>query len=111
MGYGLMKAVYAPDDTAVRFGLELRFWRERQGYSMTKLADAADCDYSYISRIESGHRLPTRKWAIQLADALYLSGPQRARFLSLAGYTEYPFDNDIATALVSWLRLRGIHAD
>jgi len=101
----------APDDTAVRFGLELRYWRERQCLSQAWLAGLAGYSPGAVSRLESGTRVPSRQTVLALADALYLTGAARVRFLSLAGMLEYPLDNDTAAALCTWQRNVGITAD
>jgi transcriptional regulator with XRE-family HTH domain len=98
----------APDGNGIRFGLELRYWRERQGYSQERLGVLIGGDHSYISRLESGTRMPSRETALRLADALHLQDGQRIRFLSLCGISEYPLDNSTALTLAWMLRQNGI---
>ena len=40
------------------FGSLLKTLRERHGVSQSKLAERADFDHSYVSRLESGARMP-----------------------------------------------------
>lgn len=97
----------APDGSADRFGLELRYWRERQALSQSRLADLIGYSHGAISRLESGSRAPSRASALVLADALCIAGVDRLRFLSLAGVIEYPLDPDVAAVLCIWQR-RGL---
>ena len=44
----------------VTFAPLLREYRDRRRLSQSRLAEAAGFDHSYVSRLESGTRMPTR---------------------------------------------------
>ena len=52
------------------FGLAVRIFRERQGWSQAQLAEASKVDRAYISRIELGNVDPGLETQRRLADAL-----------------------------------------
>ena len=69
------------------FGHVLRAYRERAGLSQLRLGRGAGLhDQSFVSRVESGQRKPTRATTEALADALGLEDADRARLLVAAGY-------------------------
>lgn len=68
------------------FGLTLKDYREARRVSQSKLAVRAGFDHSYVSRLESGARTPTRDAVAQLADALELDGMHHDKLLVSAGY-------------------------
>src|SRR4030088_691774 len=55
------------------FGLAVRIFRERQGWSQAQLAQSAGIDRGYISRIESGSVDPGLEIQRRLANALSIS--------------------------------------
>ena len=68
------------------FGGVLKEFREGRRVSQSKLAQRAGFDHSYVSRLESGARTPTRDAVEQLAEALELSGVQQDELLVSAGF-------------------------
>lgn len=62
--------------------------RELRGrtISQCRLADLAGLDHSYMSRLESGGRLPSRAVVARIADVLGLTGGDRARLFLAADY-------------------------
>lgn len=70
----------------VAFAASLRELRERRRLSQSRLAEAAGFDHSYVSRLESGSRMPTRDAVLKLADALQLEDTERDSFLAAAGF-------------------------
>jgi transcriptional regulator with XRE-family HTH domain len=68
------------------FGGVLRDFRERLGVSQAKLAKLAEFDHSFISRLESGARMPTREAVDRLAAALRLEPEERDRLRNAAGF-------------------------
>ena len=68
------------------FGALLRTMRERQGVSQSKLAERAEFDHSYVSRLESGARMPARDAVDRLGEALALERPQLDALLAAAGF-------------------------
>jgi transcriptional regulator with XRE-family HTH domain len=82
----------------------------RAGLSQNKLADRADVDPSFISRIRTGDRHPSRGMVKQLADALGLGpgDPIRSALLVSAGYADErgprPMTNPLAYDLDDALR-------
>ena len=53
-----------------RFGAHLKQLRELGGFSLRKLADEADVDFSMIHRIEKGESNPSLLMMVSLAEAL-----------------------------------------
>ena len=68
------------------FAAALKAAREVAGVSQSKLAERAGFDHSYVSRLESGARTPTREAVLQLADALGVDGAGRDGLLAAAGF-------------------------
>lgn len=69
-----------------QFGATLKRYREVRRVSQSKLAERAGFDHSYVSRLESGARTPTRDAVQQLADALELERLQQDELLASAGF-------------------------
>ncbi len=69
-----------------QFGATLKRYREARRVSQSKLAERAGFDHSYVSRLESGARTPTRDAVQQLADALGLERMQQDELLASAGF-------------------------
>lgn len=74
------------DRTGVGFGITLKKFREARRVSQSKLAGRAGFDHSYVSRLESGARTPTRDAVEQLAIALELEPVNRDELLASAGF-------------------------
>jgi transcriptional regulator with XRE-family HTH domain len=68
------------------FGNLLKGMREKRGVSQSKLAERAEFDHSYVSRLESGARMPTRDAVERLAEALNLEQSQLDTMLAGAGF-------------------------
>ncbi len=68
------------------FGGLLKTMREARRVSQSKLAERADFDHSYVSRLESGARMPTRDAVERLAGALSLSQTEEDGLLAAAGF-------------------------
>ncbi len=68
------------------FGPALKRFREERRVSQSKLAERAGFDHSYVSRLESGARTPTRDAVEQLAIALGLERVQQDELLASAGF-------------------------
>ncbi len=74
------------DRAGVGFGTSLKKFREARRVSQSKLASRAGFDHSYVSRLESGARTPTRDAVEQLAIALELDQLNRDELLASAGF-------------------------
>ncbi len=68
------------------FGPVLKQFREDRRVSQSKLAERAGFDHSYVSRLESGARTPTRDAVQQLGEALGLERVQQDELLASAGF-------------------------
>lgn len=68
------------------FGALLKALRERRAISQSKLAERAAFDHSYVSRLESGTRMPTRDAVDRLGAALDLSQAELDALLAAAGF-------------------------
>lgn len=64
----------------------LKLYRDSSRVSQSRLAEIAGFDHSYVSRLESGNRTPTREAVAKLAAALDLEPEQRDNLLAAAGY-------------------------
>jgi len=74
------------DRAGIGFGVTLKKFREGRRVSQSKLAARAGFDHSYVSRLESGARTPTRDAVEQLAIALDLEPINRDELLASAGF-------------------------
>jgi transcriptional regulator with XRE-family HTH domain len=77
------------------FGVLLKGLRETRRVSQSKLAERADFDHSYVSRLESGARMPTRDAVERLAQAMVLSQVEEDGLLAAAGF----LPRDVASLL------------
>ncbi|HUG16488.1 MAG TPA: helix-turn-helix transcriptional regulator [Thermomicrobiales bacterium] len=68
------------------FAPMLREYRDRRRMSQSRLAKAAGFDHSYVSRLESGTRMPTRDAVVKLAGAMGLADAERDALLASAGF-------------------------
>jgi transcriptional regulator with XRE-family HTH domain len=68
------------------FGIMLKRYRERYGVSQSKLAERAEFDHSYVSRLESGARMPTREAVDRLGQAMKLTHAELDSLLASAGF-------------------------
>ena len=68
------------------FAVTLKLQREQRRVSQSRLAEWADFDHSYISRLETGSRLPTKDAIDRIADAMGSTPENRDILLSSAGY-------------------------
>ncbi len=68
------------------FGTTLKRFRGARRVSQSKLAERAGFDHSYVSRLESGARTPTRFAVEQLAEAMDLDQVNRDELLASAGF-------------------------
>ena len=71
---------------SAEFGIFLKRLREVRRVSQSKLAERADFDHSYVSRLESGARMPTREAVERLASALTLAQIEEDSLLAAAGF-------------------------
>ena len=78
------------------FALVLRKTRERQRLSQSRLAAAAGFDHSYVSRLESGTRTPTRDAVSKLGEALMLDDIETDALLAAAGFMPDRIENLLA---------------
>ncbi len=83
------------DRMGADFGAVLKRFRESRRVSQSKLAERADFDHSYVSRLESGARMPTREAVERLAEALQLDQNSRDALLAAAGF----LPRDVASLL------------
>lgn len=79
------------------FGGLLKRCREARHVSQSKLAQEASFDHSYVSRLESGARTPTRDAVDRLGEALRLEQIERDSLLAAAGF----LPRDVSSLLAS----------
>jgi transcriptional regulator with XRE-family HTH domain len=78
------------------FAMALRQSREEKRLSQSRLAAAAGFDHSYVSRLESGTRTPTRDAVSKLGEALALDDIQVDALLAAAGFMPARIENLLA---------------
>jgi transcriptional regulator with XRE-family HTH domain len=78
------------------FALALRQCREARRLSQSRLAAEAGFDHSYVSRLESGTRTPTREAVMRLGQALSLDDSYRDSLLVAAGFMPMRVENLLA---------------
>jgi transcriptional regulator with XRE-family HTH domain len=78
------------------FAVTLRQSRERQRLSQSRLAAAAGFDHSYVSRLESATRTPTRDAVVKLGEALMLDETEIDALLASAGFMPARIENLLA---------------
>lgn len=71
----------------MNFGTELKALREKARISQSKLAKLCEFDHSYISRLESGARYPTRYAVERISTALELTERDSSALLASAGFS------------------------
>jgi predicted transcriptional regulator len=71
-----------------KFGETLEKYRSRQGIAQSRLAGMVDVDHSYISRLESGMREPSRSVVEKMCDVLLLEPKQRNEMFAAAGFLQ-----------------------
>ena len=72
--------------TTKPFGWWLAHHRSAAKLSQTQLAKKCGFDHSYVSRLESGSRTPTRDAVDRLVNELDLDRYDRTRFIAAAGF-------------------------
>ena len=77
------------------FCVLLKGLRQGRHVSQSKLAERAEFDHSYVSRFESGARMPTREAVERLAQALGLGQSEEDGLLAAAGF----LPRDVASLL------------
>ena len=75
------------------FSKALREVREAAGLSQSRLAAMAGYDHSYVSRLESDSRAPTRDAVLSLAAAMGCSDVDRDLLLASAGFLPVDTEN------------------
>jgi transcriptional regulator with XRE-family HTH domain len=68
------------------FASTLKTFRQRACISQAKLGRICDFDHSYISRLESGNRYPSREAVERIAAAMNLGEDDHALLLHAAGF-------------------------
>ena len=81
----------------VTFAPLLREYRDRRRLSQSRLAESAGFDHSYVSRLESGTRMPTRDAVAKLSDAMGLEEGERDALLASAGFMPGKIENLFAS--------------
>jgi transcriptional regulator with XRE-family HTH domain len=83
------------------FGRRLAELRAERGWSQGRLAAAANVDQSFVSRLESGNRLPERDTVLRLLDALDAPALDREHLLAAAGFRSEALDDPLLAELVA----------
>lgn len=81
----------------VKFATALRQAREAAGLSQSRLAARAGYDHSYVSRLESDSRAPTRDAVLNLGNAMGLPDVDRDFLLAAAGFLPERVENLLAS--------------
>lgn len=72
--------------TPTPFSEKLKFIRIEKGISQAAAAEGADFDKSYVSRLESGERKPTRDSIMYLSESLGLTADETDQLLMSAQF-------------------------
>ena len=80
----------------VNFATALRQAREGAGLSQSRLAARAGYDHSYVSRLESDSRAPTRDAVLSLGNAMGVADVDRDYLLAAAGFLPLNVENLLA---------------
>lgn len=91
----LAQAISSPATES--FATALRQAREAAGLSQSRLAARAGYDHSYVSRLESDSRAPTREAVLSLSDAMGLPDMDRDGLLAAAGFLPVRVENLLAS--------------
>lgn len=75
-----------PQPPTTALGVRLKRYREQAGMTQAELAEKAECDHSYVSRLQSGARMPTRDAVVRLGEAMGLSDVDMDLLLKDAGF-------------------------
>lgn len=92
------------DPALAGFRVLLRRHRDARRWSQERLALEAECDHSLVSRIESGHRSPTRDVIGKLAVGLDLDQAATEKLYLTAGYLPPTIDAADLAGAVGLLR-------
>jgi transcriptional regulator with XRE-family HTH domain len=79
-----------PRITTEQWALALVRHRTARRLSQSALSRAIGVDHSYVSRLESGRRQPSRDTVNALAHAFGFGERERNEFLALAGFSDVP---------------------
>lgn len=80
------------------FSTLLKEYRTNAGVSQSELGRLTDIDASYVSRIESGERLPPRREIVlKIATALGIRFDERNTLLMVAEYAPVDLDKTVQT--------------
>ena len=63
---------YIEKDTMKKFGINVKKYRCRLGYTQEKLAELCDCSSQTISGTETGYSFPSSKVLFKLAETLHV---------------------------------------
>lgn len=101
---------------SIAFAPLLREFRDRRRLSQSRLAEAAGFDHSYVSRLESGTRMPTRDAVSKLAEAMRLDEGERDALLASAGFMPGKIENlfasePVLSEVLGLLQDRAVPAD
>lgn len=78
------------------FGNTLHRMRMQRGLSQAEIARRTGLNHSYISRLESGTRYPTRPAVMGITDALNATPAERDELLLQAGFAPVDINNYLA---------------
>ncbi len=79
-----------------QFGILLKRMREQRRVSQSKLAERAEFDHSYVSRLESGTRMPTGEAVDRLSEALGLTRSEQDSLRASAGFLPHDVSSLLA---------------
>jgi len=71
-----------PDTTRNELGAAIHHWRDSNGWTLRELAQRVSADFTYLSKIENGHDMPSRQLCVELDRTLHADGAIVAAWLS-----------------------------
>lgn len=82
-------------------GDQIRYHRTMADLSMNEMARRVDIDQGYLSRLESGSRVPSREIINRIVNVLHLTGAARDRLIVAAGYWPWTLRADAVDAVIA----------
>ncbi|MGB5963664.1 MAG: helix-turn-helix domain-containing protein [Coleofasciculaceae cyanobacterium] len=86
------------------FGMLLKQWRDKRGFSQLDLAVNSQVSQRHISFLESGRAKPSRDMVLQLANVLEIPLRQQNLILSAAGFAPIHTETDLSAPEMNSVR-------
>lgn len=98
------RSTAASDSLTDSFGMLLKQWRDKRGFSQLDLAVNSQVSQRHISFLESGRAKPSRDMVLQLATVLEMPLRQQNLMLSAAGFAPIHTETDLSAPEMTSVR-------